>query len=112
MKEIMYGDGGTEQEMEQAVVVHVRLPGEGDDALRRKLQRELEESLAEADLGELDADSTSEQDGFCHYFVYGPSADEIARVLLPVLTADTLPQGSYMVKRYGDPGAEEERIDF
>jgi len=43
---------------------------------------------------------------------YGPSADRLLTVTLPVLKKFRAPAGSYLTKRYGKPGARQERISL
>jgi len=45
-------------------------------------------------------------------YAYGPSADKLFEVAEPILTKYPLPHGSRAVKRYGEPGAKEERISL
>lgn len=39
----------------------------------------------------------------------GPDADRLLRVVKPALAKAPLPEGTYVVKRYGGPGAQEKR---
>jgi hypothetical protein len=42
--------------------------------------------------------------------MYGPSAERLFTSVLPVLKKFRAPKGSYVVKRYGEPGARQDRI--
>lgn len=73
-----------------------------------RLEEQLEEQLKEAGSGEWDGHETG--GGYHKIFLYGPCADRLADSVLPILLAyDALP-GSYMVKRFGEVGAEEQYI--
>jgi hypothetical protein len=50
--------------------------------------------------------------GFLDFYMYGPSADALFAVVEPLLRSFSPRPGSYVVKRYGDPGAFEVRIDI
>jgi len=43
-------------------------------------------------------------------YMYGPSAERLFAAVLPVLKKFRAPKGSYVVKRYGKPGARQDRI--
>jgi hypothetical protein len=45
-------------------------------------------------------------------YMYGTSADALFEVIEPLLCSFSSRPGSYVVKQYGEPGAEEVRIDF
>ncbi|HWR17634.1 MAG TPA: hypothetical protein VN577_22585 [Terriglobales bacterium] len=98
---------------EQAIIVSMRLSNDafGNEAEARhltRLEEQLEEQLKEAGSGEWDGHETG--GGYHKIFLYGPCADRLADSVLPILLAyDALP-GSYMVKRFGEVGAEEQYI--
>jgi hypothetical protein len=46
--------------------------------------------------------------GFATLFMYGPSADQMAEAVIPVLNGFFLKDGSVLIKRFGPPGSREE----
>ena len=98
---------------EQAVIISMRLsndrfgtPAEGKSLA--KLEAEIEESLSDGALGEWDRHETGH--GYHKIFMYGPCAERLSERLLPVvLQYEALP-GSYMVKRFGEIGSDEQYI--
>jgi hypothetical protein len=100
---------------DQSVIVHLRLAdtdiGNLDDeepieALTSRLEGLMETTGA----GELDGDEWG--GGYCKLFLHGPDANSIAAAVLPDLLGFPARPGSYMVKRYGAPGATEELIEL
>lgn len=100
---------------DQSVIVHLRLAdtdiGTLDDeepieALTCRLERLMEATGA----GELDGDEWG--GGYCRLFLHGPDANSIVAAVLPDLLEYPARPGSYMVKRYGAPGAIEELIEL
>ena len=76
------------------------------------LEDQLTEAVKRAKVGDVEGHMTAldSSEGFIH--LYGKNADKLARVILPILRAAKLPQGSYVLKRYGDPGDAEERVEI
>lgn len=100
---------------EQAVLVFIKLvagPFGGPDqrAAIQTLEERLENAVDENDIGEFDGNDIGE--GFWRLYTYGPSADRLLEVMLPILRAEHTPLGSYVVKRYGGPGATERRLSL
>ena len=50
--------------------------------------------------------------GECSIFMSGPDADRIFAVVDPLLRAWPVAQGGVAVRRYGPPGAPEQRVTF
>lgn len=100
---------------EQAVLLTLRLADAsgGADRVHARL-RQLDEALRAAVAG---ARAGQVEDPFrhgidCVYTVYGPDADRLWDVVHPVLQGAPLRPGSFAVRRYGAPGAPEERVDL
>ncbi len=55
-------------------------------------------------------DTNEFERGYLRLYMYGPDANRLAEVVAPVL--GEAPPGSYIVKRYGPPGADLERVDL
>lgn len=98
---------------EHAVIVSMRLSddnfgNEAEDESLTRLEAQLERSLDTAKAGEWDGHETG--GGYHKIFMYGPCADKLADAILPlVLQYPALP-GSYMVKRFGEIGSDEQYI--
>jgi hypothetical protein len=73
-----------------------------------KLEEELTKAIEHSRVGEYDGNEIGERT--FTMFAYGPSADKLLEVALPILRELQLPKGSKAVKRYGSPGAREEVV--
>ncbi|MGO8986024.1 MAG: hypothetical protein ACLQFM_14665 [Terriglobales bacterium] len=98
---------------EEALIVKIpfnaQKHGANDEVERLyKLEGELIQALEHSHVGEYDGNEIGE--GTFTMYAYGPSANKLLEVALPVLMKHNLPTGSYAVKRYGKPGAKQERI--
>jgi hypothetical protein len=102
--------------VEQAVIVHLRLSGDGFGSVKerealRTLQDQIAQAIDEAAAGEFDGDEFGE--GECVFYMYGSEADRLFAVIEPILKLSPLTLGGYTIKRYGeasDPNAREVRI--
>jgi hypothetical protein len=99
----------------QAILIHVKLADDafGDSGERPALwdlEDELIRMLDATDAGEYDGNEVGE--GFFTIYVYGRDADQLVDAVLPILRRYPLPTGSSIVKRYGPPGAREERLEL
>jgi hypothetical protein len=96
--------------VQQALIITIPLTNGGKDEIRRlhKLEDDLINAINRARIGEYDGNE--EGDATFTMYAYGPSADKLFDVVQPVLAKYRLPPGSEAVKRYGKPGAKEERI--
>jgi len=74
------------------------------------LENQLSDAIENAAAGDFDGDEYGE--GACTIYMYGPSADRLLTVTLPVLKKFRAPAGSSVIKRYGKPGAKQERISL
>lgn len=96
--------------VEQALVITISLTDGSRNEMRRlhKLEDELINAINRSRAG--DYDGNEKGDWTFTMYVYGPSADKLFDVVRPTLAKYRLPAGSQAVKRYGEPGAREERI--
>jgi len=83
----------------------------GKEEERSKIQK-LEDDLITAiqkkpGTGEFNGDEFG--DGVCTIYVYGPSATQLFDLTIPILLDFQAPGGSFVIKRFGAPGAKEER---
>jgi hypothetical protein len=103
----------TQPGREQAVIISMRLSNdnfgtEAEDESLARLEAQIEECLEGTGVGEWDGHESG--GGYHKIFTYGPCAEKLSEVLLPtVLAFDALP-GSYMVKRLGEIGSDEQYI--
>lgn len=99
---------------EQALIVTIKLGSAtgGEDERRRiaAMEDELSAAIEKSDAGEFDGDEFGE--GVCTIYTYGPSAERLFSLALPILKKFRPPAGSYAVKRYGKPGAKQDRIEI
>ncbi len=100
---------------DQSVIVHLRLTDGDigsfeDEEPIEELTSRIEALMQSSGTGELDGDEWG--GGYCKLFLHGPDANSIAETVLPHLLGFPARPGSYMVKRYGAPGAAEELIEL
>jgi hypothetical protein len=95
---------------QQALTIIIPRTNGGRDEMRRlhKLEEDLINAINRSRAGEYDGNE--EGDATFTMYVYGPSADRLFEVVQPVLAKYRLPADSEVVKRYGKPGAREERV--
>jgi hypothetical protein len=85
-----------------------RFGNEAEDESLARLEAQLERCLQSQAAGEWDGHETG--GGYHKIFMYGPCAHRLADSILPlVLLYPALP-GSYMVKRFGEVGSDEQYI--
>ncbi len=98
---------------EQAAVICLKL---SDDEIGSSQEREaisvLRDRLIRAvqarEAGEFD--TLEFDDGFGTLSFHGPNADRLAEVVLPLLRTYAARSGSYLLRRYGEPGAREQSM--
>ena len=66
--------------------------------------------IQESKTGVFDGDEFG--NGECGLFMYGPNADVLFEVVLPLLMEWDPLKGGYAIKRYGAPPEQRERIRF
>ena len=98
---------------EEAVIATIKLnSGDMGSAEERQRITALEDQLSGAikrsATGEFDGDEYG--GGVCIVYMYGPSAERLFAAVSPILKKFRAPKGSYVVKRYGKPGARQDRI--
>jgi hypothetical protein len=100
------------EKQEQSVIVYIcysdgRSISSSEEEIS-SLEKYLEESLESSGIGEFDGDDFSENQ--CVLYMYGDSADKIFDLILPSLIKLGEKYRIAVVKRYGEPGAEQERF--
>jgi hypothetical protein len=108
----MTGNQPVAGHVEEALIIVIPLSrAEGTREENRRLfqlEDELIKTIESAGAGEYDGNEIGEET-FTMY-AYGPSADKLFDAVIPVLAQHHLPPGSQVVKRYGKPGAREDRV--
>jgi hypothetical protein len=95
---------------EQTVVVHFNY-GSLELKPLRDLEDKLEKALSSSGAGDFDGDeiAVSGKDGFL--YMYGPSADRVFSVVLPILQSAPFMQGAHVTKVYGKLGSDAQRTE-
>jgi hypothetical protein len=89
-----------------------------DNAFGTPKERQEFQGLEDRVMNAIDAEGVGEYDGndvgqgWYTLYAYGPSADRLAEVVVPIVQAANPPSGSYTVKRYGPPGSREVRVNL
>jgi len=93
---------------EHAVLLHITSlsADSGLDAIEDPLI----EAIQAAAVGEFDGNEIGPSGAVL--YLYGPNADALFDAVEPVLRSAPLGAGSYAVKRYGEPGADETRVEL
>ncbi len=93
---------------EQAVMVHFSY-GSTDLQPLRALEAQLEQALSSSGAGDFDGDemAVSGKDGYL--YMYGPSADRVVDVVLPILQGVQFMHGALVTKVYGELGSDARR---
>jgi hypothetical protein len=79
------------------------------DEIHRFTER-LNSVIQESKTGVFDGDEFG--NGECGLFMYGPDADRLFAVVLPLLKDWEPLKGGYAIKRYGAPPDQRERVQF
>jgi|ERR1051326_2498092 hypothetical protein len=100
---------------EQAVIATIKLRsgnmGSSEERERiSALEDQLSDAIKNSSVGEFDGDEYG--NGTCTIYMYGPSAERLFGVALPILKEFRAPLGSYVLKRYGKPGAKQDRVEL
>ena len=98
---------------EQAVIISMRLSNdhfgtEAEDDSLANLESELDRRLNETKAGEWDGHETG--GGYHKIFLYGSCAERLSEAILPTVLEYAALPGSYMVKRFGELGSDEQYI--
>jgi hypothetical protein len=95
---------------EQALIVTLILSDSDDPERIYALEDKLTAAIKKASAGEFDGDEFGK--GTCTLYMYGTDAERLYRTTIQVLRDYHPAKGSYLVKRFGKPGARQERIEF
>ena len=103
--------GGAEEEQSLTVTIRPRSGDMGDRTERERiiaLEHQLSDAIENSSAGELDGDEFG--GGTCTIYTYGPNAERLLSVMLPILRKFRAPSGSYLMTRKGNSDPEEHRI--
>lgn len=96
---------------EHAVLVHIPgLPEPADLDEVADLEDVLSDALERVGAGEVDGHEVDLRNGDVTIYTYGADADQLAWVIIKSMVRKVGWSGAYLVKRYGPPGANEERV--
>jgi len=85
-------------------------PDDAGFAMLGSLEDALTEALESQSVRELDGNEIGLQEKNCTIFIYGADTDRLLEIVRPVLANFIFPPESYLIQRYGIPGAREIRI--
>lgn len=94
---------------EHAVLVYVKPLADREIDLD-EIEEPLVVAVERAGVGEFDGNELAADGSDAVLYLYGPDADTLWAAVDPVLRRAPLGAGSYAIKRYGPPGAEESRV--
>lgn len=108
-------DYSPEEQSEQAVIVHLKLAdGKFGDPKEREsiiaLGDKLNQIIKKKKVGEYDGHEFGQ--GFATLYMYGPDANKLFDAIIETVKEQPSRSGSYITKRFGSPGAKEERRDL
>lgn len=101
------------QPEQQAVIIHFQY-GLNDLAPLFALEEKLEASITFAQVGEFDGNEIAVDLHDAYLFMYGPDAEKIFQVILPVIQSVSFMNGASVKLRYGpsEDGVQERVIDI
>jgi hypothetical protein len=95
---------------EQAVIVKLKLRSDSEVQQIHELEDKLISAIKKASAGEFDGDEFGE--GTCTLYMYGPSAERLFDATIQTLREYPAAKGSYLLKRFGKPGAKQDRVEL
>ena len=95
---------------EQALIVNLRWSPQDDVRRIHQLEEKLAAAIAQSSAGEFDGDEFGKDT--CTLYMYGPSAQRLFEVTIRLLRDFHASAGSYLLKRFGKPGARQERVEL
>ncbi|MEM1221689.1 MAG: hypothetical protein AAGH40_02925 [Verrucomicrobiota bacterium] len=91
-----------EREPEHAVIVHFSY-GTTDLGPLFELEREIEEAIEKAEVGEFDGNEVAADGSDGYLYMYGQHADKLFEAIEPVLKTSEFMKGAKVRLRYGPP---------
>jgi hypothetical protein len=95
---------------QQTLLVTIRLSSDSDVERVYALEDKISTVLKKASAGEFDGDEFGK--GTCTLYMYGPSAQRLFDVVIPLIKEFHPRKGSYIVKQFGKLGARQDRIEL
>jgi hypothetical protein len=95
---------------EQTVIVTLKLPPNADLDRLNELEEKLSAAIEQARAGRLYGDQFTADT--CTLYLQGRSAECLYRAAIPPLRDFQPPPGSYLLKRFGKPGARQQRVEL
>lgn len=93
---------------EQAVIVHFNY-GSTDLKPLRSLEEALEKAIEAAGVGDFDGDEIAADGSDGYLYMYGANADDVFKVVLPILEQSPFMKGAQVTKVYGQLGTDVPR---
>jgi hypothetical protein len=108
-----FGTPEDESAKEQAVIVSIKLSNDGfgseaEEHSLAELEAEIGDCLRGSEAGEWEGHETG--GGYHKIFLFGPDADVLSETVLPTVMRFEARSGSYLVKRFGEVGSDEQYI--
>lgn len=94
----------------EALVITLLLPANADVERLNELEEKLASAVEAATAGRLDGEQYHADS--CSFFFKGASAERLSQIVRQPLREFGPAEGSYLIKRYGAPGAREERVEL
>lgn len=100
---------------EQAILIYIKLSDDGlgsphDSEFIFSLEDQIKEVIIKDKHYEYDGHEFG--GGYCILFMYALNADDLYRKIRPTLKSTAFPGKSYLVRRYGPPGSEQDVIEL
>jgi hypothetical protein len=93
---------------EQAVIIYLQYTSKDDTTRFQALEDKLASAVEKARIGEFDGNEIGQ--GIWTIYLYGPNAEQLSKLALPILNNFHPHSGSYIVKRFGKPGSRQEKV--
>jgi hypothetical protein len=100
---------GSARAEEQGLIVHFRY---GSTNLSRlfELEDKIRHQITRSHVGEFDGDEIANDGSDGYLYMYGPSADRLFDVVVPILKPAAFMQGAEVMRRYGPPGDATRKV--
>lgn len=100
---------------EHALIVHIKLSDQEFGSFDERenaftVEDRLQDAVKDLEVGEYDGHEFGE--GWCRFYIYGDDADAMAEAVLPILREFSPPAGSFVAKRFGPPGAQQQEVQL
>jgi len=101
------------RDVEHEVEIHLADAPGGPLSLKfDQFEEQLIDAVSQAGVGEWSGHEFGLEGSDARIYLTGKDADRLADVVLPIARQADFPKGSFVVKRYGEPGDPEERVQL